>query len=181
MKKIILAFAVALLLAGAPGPVQAKPDWIFPESGLLGYSNFTLTEDFSENEFAAMAEVKDKLILVGGKIESVKNEIYYAQGADYEDAQGKFPSVALEPYRIEYGQFSAYLIDDVVDPAILQAGYLVDFLCEDVQKGPGSRGVQGKCRVVELSESADSTKIGAGFITRYTNQELVDLIGPWPE
>ena len=177
MKKIILTFAVALLFLGSPASVYAKADYIYSKSGVLLYDDSTLLKDFADNEFAAMADVKDKKLLVMSRIESVKSEYYFAQGADYEDAQGKFPCVATEPYRIEYGQFSAYLIDDVVDPAILQAGYIVLFLCEDVQKGPGSRGVQGKCRVVEVVDYNKEDEL----VTYYTNQELVDLIGPWPE
>ena len=154
MKKAVFALFALLLGAGA---AQAGDDWAdhyyktYP-SGIRGYTDTVLLKEFDADEAAMRAVLADKPVLVAGVVESVWEATYYSDHANTDSAQSGVLAIGLDAY-VNNGNFVVYLFDDVVPPeqlpVILQKGAMTNLLCEDVQRGPGGVGLQGKCKILK--------------------------------
>lgn len=166
MKRILIGSALVCLLAAFTWGAAVAEPYVYP-SGVKGYDAADLVKAFKANEFAIAKQVKGKYIVVSGIIEKVSGENYFKNTKDIMSHKGNFPAVNIGGIM----GFTGYLLNDSVDPAILNPSDGILLYCKDTQKGLVA-GVQGDCQVVSTGPVNQSGKLQAS----YRNDELMKLL-----
>lgn len=140
-------------------------------SGVRKYYSGHLVEDYYKSDIEYRAALKDKQVLVDGKIHGISEEIYYSNPVKSTGNQGKVAAIKFKEAKY-YGPFVGYIFDEQVDTSILREDDAVELLCSEIQRGRGKVALQGKCKVIRAGEWYEALKDNWD----YTNKELYDWL-----
>ena len=172
MKRAFLFLAAAGMMFIISSDAQALPEHEVLPSGFRAYEADALVTGFEENEFAMKKTLGDKPVCVGGKIESVSSETYFADPKDIMSGKGEFPTIQIGGFG-GFGGFKGFLFNDPVDPASLPVGNAVVLICQKFAKDM-TAGVQAECQVV----TAGTVSATGAAQSRYINDKLSTMVFP---